>query len=139
MPSGNNPPAGYLAFDTSAYSQLRRGHNTVLRWLAAAERVDVCTVVIGELEAGFRLGARYSENMATLQDFLAEPFVFSQPITQPVSGLYGKLFAELRKNGTPIPTNDIWIAAAAAQAGAHLVTFDTDFRRVGGLAHTVLD
>jgi len=55
-----------------------------------------------------------------------------------VARRYGALFASLRRAGTPIPTNDIWIAAAALQVGARVVTFDTDFGRIPGLDAHVL-
>jgi tRNA(fMet)-specific endonuclease VapC len=45
---------------------------------------------------------------------------------------------ELRKAGTPIPTNDVWIAAITIDIGAHLLTFDSDFARVARLDCTVL-
>jgi predicted nucleic acid-binding protein len=61
------------------------------------------------------------------------------PATADVSRVYGRLFAALRKAGTPIGTNDIWIAATAIEAGAHLVTFDQDFARVAGLDCTVFE
>ncbi|MBK8998007.1 MAG: PIN domain-containing protein [Myxococcales bacterium] len=51
---------------------------------------------------------------------------------------YGRLFAELRAAGTPIPINDVWIAASALVAAAHLLTFDGDFARVPGLSCSVL-
>ena len=128
----------HLALDTSAYSQLRRGHETVLNWLAEAKRVELSITVLGELEAGFRLGQRYAENASTLSDFLDEPFVEVAHVSHKVAQRYGQLFAALRNAGTPIPTNDIWIAASAFETGAHLLTFDSDFARIPGLQHTLL-
>ncbi|MBR1609597.1 MAG: PIN domain-containing protein [Kiritimatiellae bacterium] len=46
---------------------------------------------------------------------------------------YGYVKAALKKNGTPIPENDIWIAATALETGSRLVTYDSDFANVGGL------
>lgn len=46
---------------------------------------------------------------------------------------YGELFARLHAKGTPIPTNDIWIAATAIQHGLDLFTYDRHFRNVDGL------
>jgi tRNA(fMet)-specific endonuclease VapC len=106
--------------------------------LAKAERVLLPATVLGELEAGFRLGSRLKENLATLHRFLEEPFVDVWPTTASVARRYGALFAQLRAAGTPIPTNDIWIAAAALDSGAHLVTFDGDFQHVPGLDWTLL-
>jgi tRNA(fMet)-specific endonuclease VapC len=122
-----------LLLDTSAYAQFRRGHPAVVDLLASAERVFLSTVTLGELEAGFILGTRVDENRSALRDFLQEPFVSVLPIDEAASTRYGSVFAALRRAGTPIPTNDIWIAATALAAGVALVTFDTDFGRVRDL------
>ncbi len=94
--------------------------------------------VLGELEAGFRVGRRYRENARDLAAFLREPIVRVVPTTADVARRYGQVFAQLRAVGTPIPVNDIWIAAAVFSCGAHLVTFDGDFARVRTLPHTLL-
>jgi tRNA(fMet)-specific endonuclease VapC len=49
---------------------------------------------------------------------------------------YGEVLSQLRRKGTPIPTNDIWIAAVTLERGAHLLSFDDDFERVPGLSWT---
>jgi tRNA(fMet)-specific endonuclease VapC len=127
-----------LLLDTSAYAQFRRGQGSVVDLLASAERVFLSTVTLGELEAGFMLGTRLEENRSALRDFLAEPFVGVQPIDEDVARRYGGVFASLRRAGTPIPTNDVWIAATALHLGAELVTFDTDFGRIRDLNPLVL-
>ena len=127
-----------MVLDTSAYSRLRSGDESVIGVLAAAEVVLVPTVVIGELEAGFRLGSREADNRMRLREFLEEPFVATVPVSRDVAERYGELFAELRTAGTPVPVNDVWIAAAALDAGGHLVTFDHDFERFRALDVTVL-
>lgn len=127
-----------IALDTSAYSHLRRGHEGVLQIVSQAALVYLPITVLGELEAGFRLGSRYAENMRQLDELLAEPFVESLDVTRRVAIRYGEVFAKLRAAGTPIPVNDIWIAATTMSAGAHLLTFDSDFARVEGFTHTLL-
>ena len=73
--------------------------------------------MLGELEAGFELGSRVRENRIVLAEFLEEPFVGTLPTTREVAGRYGRLFAELRRAGTPVPINDVWIAAATVALG----------------------
>ncbi len=124
--------------DTTAWSQLRRGNEDVLDLCGAAERVYLPTIVLGELEAGFRLGSRYADNRARLDEFLTEAWVEPLPVTPDVALRYGALFASLRHAGTPIPINDVWIAAVTLQSGAHLLTFDGDFKWVAGLSCTIL-
>jgi len=127
-------PAGpRVLLDTSAYAQFRRGHPAAVEVLVAAERVFLSTVTLGELEAGFALGSRPDENRHMLRDFLDEPFVTVVPVDREVARRYGALFSALRRAGTPIPTNDIWIAATALHAGAQVVTFDADFTLVPDL------
>ena len=94
------------------------------------------TIVLGELHAGFRGGSRFLDNETTLERFLEEPFVSVRPIDAEVSARYGEVFSQLKRAGTPIPTNDIWIAAVALESGAHLLSFDEDFKQVAGLSWT---
>lgn len=131
-------PAARLVLDTSAYSHFRAGDERVLDLIATAETVFLPTVVIGELEAGFILGRRERENKLLLAEFLAERFVSILPVTSEVARRYGRLFADLRRAGTPIPINDIWIAATTLDCSGHLVTFDGDFKSVPSLDYTLL-
>lgn len=128
-----------LALDTSAYSNLRRGHPAVIDHIAEAETVIIPAVVVGELHAGFSLGSRRAENVHVLDEFIAELFVQVVPITANVAQRYGDWFATLRKAGTPVPTNDIWVAACAQEASAALLTFDHDFKHFGGLQLMLLE
>ena len=139
MPTSGAEPIRRLVLDTSAYSRFRAGHPTVLDLLATADVVVLPVTVLGELEAGFALGRRALENRTTLARFLGEPFVVTLVTTPDVAHRYGQIFAKLRQAGTPIPTNDIWIAAATIDAGAQLLTFDSHFQQVPGLDCTLLD
>lgn len=106
--------------------------------MAGANLVLVPTIVLGELYAGFEMGSRGPENVSALQELLAEPFVRELVATAEVARRYGLLVAALRRAGTPIPTNDVWIAACALDAGARLLTSDEHFTRVAGLAVSLL-
>ncbi|MCA1832674.1 MAG: type II toxin-antitoxin system VapC family toxin [Actinomycetota bacterium] len=127
-----------VVLDTSAYSHLRRGEEQVLEAVAHAETVLVPVTVLGELEAGFRIGSRYLDNRRALEDFLEEPYVHVVDVTADIAVRYGEVFADLRSAGTPVPINDVWIAAATSAREAHLITFDEDFSRIEGLSHTLL-
>ena len=127
-----------LVLDTSAYSHFRAGHPQVLDHLAQATTVVIPVTVLGELEARFQLGRRALENQLTLAEFLGEPFVTVWPTTTAVARHYGRLFAELKRAGTPVPVNDVWIAAACLDCIGRLVTFDGDFKRIPGLECTLL-
>jgi tRNA(fMet)-specific endonuclease VapC len=124
--------------DTSAYSHLRSGDERVVDLLAASETIVVPAIVLGELEAAFRAGKRTRANLQALGEFLREPGVIVENVDAEVAARYGVLFAELRAAGTPLPTNDVWIAACTSVAGGHLLTFDSDFESVRGLSVTIL-
>jgi tRNA(fMet)-specific endonuclease VapC len=127
-----------IALDTSAYSHFRGNHAEVVKRIGAADIVYLPTIVLGELEAGFRQGRRTADNRAKLEQFLHESFVGILPVSPDVARRYGEIFVELRAAGTPIPVNDIWIAAATIDAGAELITFDSDFERIPRLERTIL-
>ena len=137
--SGADPLPSRIVLDTSAYSHARRGSAPALEAIARAEAVFVPVTVLGELEAGFRLGSRLRENRRALDELLREPFVHVLDATPDVARRYGELFASLKRAATPIPVNDIWIAAATLDCGSHLVTFDEDFARIQGLPHTLFE
>lgn len=138
MASSGAEAIARLVLDTSAYSHFRHGHDAVLDFIAASEVVLIPTTVLGELEAGFELGTRQKENRISLGEFLNEPFVSTLAVTPATARRYGHVFAQLRRAGTPIPVNDIWIAATVLDSGAHLLTFDNDFRHVSSLDCTIL-
>ena len=131
-------PFSRLVMDTSAFSHLRSGHREVLDYVAAAEIIFFPVTALGELEAGFQLGGRVRENRVALADFLAEPFVSVAPTSAEVALRYGEVFSQLKRAGTPIPTNNIWIAATTIDCGGQLLTFDRHFTKVPGLRHTLV-
>lgn len=127
-----------VVLDTSAYAHLRVGHEDLSEWLAGASVVYLPVIVLGELHAGFSLGHRQRENEQTLRSFVSEAFVSIRETDRDIARRYGEIFSALRRAGTPIPTNDIWIAATTLVAGAHLITFDRHFAAIEGLPHTLL-
>lgn len=130
---------GKLVLDTSAYSRFRAGDTRVRDLIAAADVVLIPAPVLGELHGGFEMGSRTLENRVALSEFLSEPMVQTIPVSETVARHYGRVYAGLRRGGTPIPTNDIWIAACAIDHGGCLLTFDHDFEHVVGLDRILLD
>ncbi len=119
--------------DTSAYVALRRGHLLVSQAVRESEELCFSMVVLGEILFGFRNGSRYEENLKELEEFLAKPLVTLQVVTRTTADRYGRIASSLRRQGTPIPTNDIWISAHVFEAGAELLTLDDHFAVVPGL------
>lgn len=128
-----------LVLDTSAYSRMLQRHSQVLDLVSDAGQVVLSTVTLGELQAGFEIGTKAGQNRRTLELFLDEPYVEVAAITGETALQYGRIFAMLRAAGTPLPTNDIWIAATAIDRGAQLLTFDRHFGQISNLEALILD
>ena len=116
-----------ICLDTNAYSALMRGDGWGQVVLERADSLIVPTVALGELYASFAFGRRKTENIQTLQAFLDTPGTRPAEITQQTAERYGKIVRQLQLQGTPIPTNDIWIAAACFETGATLLSSDAHF------------
>jgi tRNA(fMet)-specific endonuclease VapC len=127
-----------LSLDTSAYSYFKRGHDEVVAIIDSAEWIGVTAVVLGELRAGFGLGKRRGVNERDLSRFLANPVVHVLTVDEDASRIYAEIVVALRAAGTPVPTNDIWIAAVSAREGATVLTFDAHFAAIGRVGHQIL-
>lgn len=104
----------------------------------SAEWLGVPAIVLGELQLGFLLGGQTERNRRELAEFLANPVVEEIRIDHEIAHVYGEIVLALRRAGTPLPTNDIWIAAATARSGATLLTFDAHFARIERIGSLVL-
>ncbi len=122
-----------IALDTNAYTRLLAGSREVLTVLSDAECVYLPVVVIGELLAGFKGGAREHQNRKLLDEFLERETVLMLPATIKTAEIFAEVMHRLKKAGKPIPINDIWIAAQAMESGAFLVTYDKHFENIAGL------
>jgi len=124
--------------DTSAYSHFMRGDPDIVDLLDRAEWIGVPAVTLGELRTGFILGGRRSENESELRRFLAHPLVDVVPVDDAVSQQFAEMVVQLREAGTPVPTNDIWIAATSARVGALVLTYDRHFERFVRVGSVIL-
>jgi len=118
-----------LLVDTSAYSAFLRGHAEIGEEIGRADELAMTPIVLGELLAGFRKGARFESNVARLREFLGSPRARFVTIDDETSDRYSVLHDDLRRAGTPIPTSDLWIAASAMQHGLRVLTTDPHFER----------
>jgi tRNA(fMet)-specific endonuclease VapC len=116
-----------IAIDTNRYVDFARGLSDAVSRLRTAERILVPLIVLGELRAGFLAGTRAPENEATLARFLNSPRVDVLLADEDTTHHYARLFHQLRRQGTPIPTNDIWIAALVVQHQLYLFARDAHF------------
>ena len=129
-----------LVLDTSAYGHLRAGHADTVDHLAAAKTVVLPVTVLGEIEAGFELGPRPRENRRVLAQLLAEPWVdVVWTLRRRPRGTTRACSPPYAAPRTPIPTNNIWVAAATLECSGRLLTFDRYYSCVAELDHTLLD
>lgn len=116
-----------LALDTNRYTDLCRGISSVVETIERADEVWLPFVVLGELRAGFAVGSQGARNEAVLRRFFLKPGVAVLYADEQTTHHYGTVFRQLRKQGTPIPTNDMWIAALVLQHSLVLCARDTHF------------
>jgi tRNA(fMet)-specific endonuclease VapC len=127
-----------LLLDTSAYSAFIKGRPEVVAAVQTAELLFLNPVVVAELLAGFGAGRRRADNESGLEKFLASPRSGVVDIDQETANRYALILNSLRAAGTPIPTNDVWIAASAMQHGLEVLTCDAHYGKVPQIAARVL-
>jgi len=116
-----------LALDTHRYADLCRGDASVVETVEVAEEVWLPFIVLGELRAGFGVGSQGPRNEAILRRFLLKSGVGVLYPDEQTTHHYAALYRQLRKQGTPIPTNDMWIAALVLQHSLVLFARDAHF------------
>ena len=113
--------------DTNRYVDFARSDKVVVEALECADEILVPLIVLGELRAGFASGARAATNEGGLRRFLLRPGVDLLNLDEQTTHHYSAVFRQLRQQGTPIPTNDMWIAALTLQHGLMLYSRDQHF------------
>jgi tRNA(fMet)-specific endonuclease VapC len=124
-----------LLLDTSGYIGFRLGIPDLVNFLSEARAILVSPVVLGELMFGFRLGTRFQKNIKELNQLLNHEVVDVISIGEITADRYSRIAEQLKRQGTPIPSNDIWLAAQAMEQGAELVTMDRHFEKINGLVY----
>jgi tRNA(fMet)-specific endonuclease VapC len=119
-----------MILDTNALSAAADLDHAVIQLLAKAEDMAIPVIVLGE----YRHGIAQSRNRAAyerwLQGLLNDCRVLD--INEPTTRHYADITVELRAIGSPIPTNDIWIAALCRQHSLPLLSRDRHFDVVAG-------
>ena len=126
-----------IMLDTSAYVGFKRNAIEIVEFIVSAESILFSPIVLGELKFRFRNGTRFKENMDDLNGFLQHEAVELAWIGDITSDRYSRIALQLKRQGTPIPTNDIWIAAQTMEHGVELLTSDQHFEKISGLVYTI--
>lgn len=116
-----------LLLDTNRYTDLDRGVPEVVKQVESAAELYLSFITLAELHAGFRNGSRRAENQRRLERLLALPGVSVFYPDEDTVDRYADLNVQLRRQGTPIPDHDIWIAALAMQHDLTLYARDKHF------------
>ena len=102
-----------ILIDTNIYSYAMRGNDDDVSTLKYAADIGISSISIGELSSGFKAGNKEKINRQELNIFLDSPRVTLYYVDEVTAEFYSAILNQLKKQGTPIPTNDIWIAATA--------------------------
>ncbi len=123
-----------IALDVNRYVDFAKGAPDAVRVLNRAVAILVPFVTLAELRAGFRRGSQAGQNERALIHFLLSDRVSVLWPDEGTTHMYADLFAQLRSAGTPIPTNDLWIAALTVQHQLVLFSRDRHFELIPRLA-----
>ncbi len=124
-------PGKSVLLDTCIVVRHFRDSNAWAGKLDSFDELYLPQVALAELYAGAYRSSHPEKHLQQIGRFLEAVEVLGPDESTPL--IYGRISAQLAKTGTPIPQNDIWIAATALQYGLPLATTDAHFRHVIGL------
>lgn len=119
--------------DTNVYAAFKRNNPEIVDLFRNLDFIGLDVTVLGELYAGFRGGNREKKNLKEVAEFINSPRLRLLCNDAGTAAFYAQIFYQLKKKGTPIPTNDMWIAASAMQNGLAVLTLDSHFALIEGL------
>lgn len=120
-----------MILDTNALSALAGRDHNLRRTLAPATRIATTLISVGEYEFGLLASAYRSELEAWLEAFLEKSDLLH--LNRQSLPHYAAIRHELKTAGTPIPANDVWIAALSRQHKMPIVSRNHHFDMVGGV------
>lgn len=126
--------SGEYLLDTNLVIALLRLEEDALSFLTKAKQTYLCSVVVGELRYGALCSANVEPNLEKIRKLETSSTVLA--CDAGTAERYAELKAELRRQGHPIPENDLWIAALALQHSLTLVTRDAHFAVLPALSRT---
>jgi len=119
---------GRVLLDTSVIVALLRGDETVAETLQNVDEVFTSIIALGELLYGVRRSAHPTKNRDRVDDFTAS--LDALPCDRLTAEVHSRLKHGLRQKGTPIPDNDLWVAATAVQYALVLASRDEHFAEI---------
>ena len=134
-----DPETAPVLLDTGAVIAHMAGHAEISKRIRAAERCFLPLTALGELRHGVHKSQRQG---STKEAAKVERVLRIVEILYPgdqTADEYGRMIDALEARGQRIPTNDIWIAATAAQYGLPLMATDAHFKRIDDLELILFD
>jgi tRNA(fMet)-specific endonuclease VapC len=119
-----------VALDTNRLTDLFRGDAALATFMGTCDEVWIPLIVLGEMKAGFCGGSRQGHNEALLKNLMTRNTVRVLSPGRETAERYARLFVQLKRAGTPIPDNDLWIAALVLEHDLTLITRDVHFERI---------
>lgn len=119
-----------IALDTNRLTDLFRGDDELAERLSRCEEIWIPLVVLGEIKAGFYGGTKQRQNEILLHKLLMKATVGVLFPSRETVDHYARLFVQLKRAGTPIPDNDLWIAALVLEHNLLLLTRDRHFEHI---------
>ena len=126
-----------VALDTNIAIDVLNQVQSIIEELRKYERIYLPVTVSGELLFGAKNSAKRQKNLSRFRAYIGT--CEEIPIDNMIAEAYSDIRLSLKQKGTPIPENDIWIAATCQVNGLKLLTRDQHFRRVEGLEVEILD
>ena len=119
-----------VALDTNRLTDLFQGDAALADRLGLCDEVWIPLVVLAEIKAGFLGGNRRHRNEILLRKLISKATVGVLLPDRETAEHYARLFVQLKRAGTPVPDNDLWIAALALQHDLLLITRDKHFKSI---------
>jgi len=116
-----------LLIDSNRFIDFCAGDGATVEAFEQAALLVVPFVVLAEIRVGAQLARRGENQVRVLNELLNQPGVRTVHSTDGTTHHYAAIYAPLRRKGTPIPTNDIWIAALALEHNLILYSRDAHF------------
>ena len=122
-----------VLLDTNVYVAFKRNNQSVVECFRNLDYIGLDITVLAELLSGFQGGSKEKSNRRELEAFLNTPRVHLLGHSYQTAEFYAQIYYKLKMKGKPVPSNDLWIAAAAMQYGLALFTLDSHFAHIDGL------
>ena len=128
-----------LVLDTNTYCDYAEGLPDVVDIMAThSQYLFIPSIVLGELHFGFMKGSRQQFNEKKLRQMISHLKIEIIDVNADVARKYADIYRSLERKGTPIPINDVWIAACCMEVGGTLLTRDQHFEAVDQIEMIVL-